>query len=127
MENTYYVDNGKIFQEEIEVFYFKLKSQGFIYILKGLCDALDRYFDFLNFYNETMEKMTNNGSKTLDAVTLRREVENLKDKRDYFENKLNDEIKIFTENYDKMYIKIIEIFENEILKSLTKKELEILK
>ena len=74
-----------------------------------------------------MEKMTNNGSKTLDAVTLRREVENLKDKRDYFENKLNDEIKIFTENYDKMYIKIIEIFENEILKSLTKKELEILK
>lgn len=92
----------------------------------GLCNALSRYFTYIDFYNDILRKNKNNKlSGNFDAVELNKEEIILKDKRTHFEAKLNAEMESFTRKYDKKFYDIIKKFQ-ELLKELTFEELSIL-
>ena len=99
-----------------------------IYILKGLCSALERYKKFCVYQKEILKFNKDNKelkSPSLPYDLLKREEELLREKRRQFETKLNEEIKRFGDLYDNKLIEIIRKY-SEFLKNSTIEEIEIL-
>lgn len=99
-----------------------------IYILKGLCSALERYKKFCEFQKEILKFNKENKELKIQSIPhefLKKEEEILRDKRRIFELKLNDEIKRFGSLYDKELIEILKKYAI-FLKNSTNEEFEIL-
>lgn len=98
-----------------------------MYILRGLCNSLKRYFDFIEFYNDILKKIKYNriNANSLEIESLNLEEKHLKEKRIYFEKMLKEEIENFIAKYDKKFSEIIKKFQ-ELLKKLTEEEYDIL-